>query len=177
MVPVLLVGLLASLGATAGSDPVNGYWWTEDREAIVEIAHTEEGPVGRIVWLLEPHYPDDDERAGEAVLDDQNPDPALRHRPVLGLRILEGFERRGEGDWRGGEIYDPDNGRTYRARMRIGDAGQRLDLRGYVGTPLLGRTARWNRYEAETLPDGASRYDGTLDDDDDDDKDKDKAKQ
>lgn len=149
----LLMSLLLFPVVTAAADPVEGYWWTEDREGIVEIRLTEDGPLGRIVWLLEPEYSAGDERAGEPLLDDENPDPDRRDRPIVGLRILEGFERHREGDWRGGEIYDPDNGRTYRARMRIAGEGGQLKLRGYVGTPLLGRTAHWERYEADELPD------------------------
>ena len=164
---LLTIALFLAPVLEAASDPVEGLWWTEDREGIVEIRQSDAGPIGRIVWLLEPVHPEEHEKAGQPVLDEENPDSELRSRPVLGLRILEGFEQHREGDWRGGEIYDPENGRTYRARMRITEDGEQLNLRGYVGTPMLGRTARWERYQEENLPEGSIERDipGTADND------------
>ncbi|MDQ2068412.1 DUF2147 domain-containing protein [Natronospira bacteriovora] len=157
----LLMSLLLSGAAIA--DPVEGRWWTEDGEAIVEIRLLDEGLAGRIIWLLEPRHPESHERAGQPLLDVENPEPEIRERPVLGLRILEGFERRREGDWRGGEVYDPENGRTYRARLRAVDEGAGLNLRGYVGTPMLGRTSHWKRLEGDIPSDrgqGIDDHDG-----------------
>ena len=48
---------------------------------------------------------------------------------------------------RRGEILDPNNGKTYRVRLRLVDGGGKLDVRGYIGTPLLGRTQTWIRVE------------------------------
>lgn len=165
---LLSIGFIFAPVLEAASDPVEGFWWTEDREGVVEIRQSDAGPVGRIVWLLEAVHPEGHEKAGQSVLDEENPEADLRSRPVLGLRILEGFEQHREGDWRGGEIYDPENGRTYRARMRIAGAGEQLNLRGYVGTPMLGRTARWERYQEENLPEGSIH--GDMPDNEDNDK-------
>ena len=47
----------------------------------------------------------------------------------------------------GGHILDPNNGKVYRSQMRLGDGGRKLDVRGYIGLPLLGRTQTWLREE------------------------------
>jgi uncharacterized protein (DUF2147 family) len=68
----------------------------------------------------------------------------LKGRAVVGLTILRGLRREGEA-WTGGEVLDPNNGKTYRAQLRLAEGGQRLQLRGYVGMPSLGRTQTWQR--------------------------------
>jgi uncharacterized protein (DUF2147 family) len=97
-----------------------------------------------VVWLRAPFDPN-----GCAVRDDQNPDPALRTRPLVGLPILRGLRPSPSepGVWSGGEIYDPTLGRTFRARLELLDRG-RLALRGYFGFELLGRTTTWIRVGA-----------------------------
>jgi len=96
---------------------------------------------GEIVWLAEPLNAE-----GEPVTDANNPEPALRDRPVLGLVILYGFVAPEEGEpWEGGRIYNPEDGETYRAVMTVRDGGRRLGVRGYVGLPLLGQTQVWTR--------------------------------
>jgi uncharacterized protein (DUF2147 family) len=156
-----LAPLLALLAATtlapaaaaatgSGADALLGTWLTEpgDRggRARVEISRVGKPFVGRIVWLEEPDFPPGDPRAGEPKVDLENPDAKLRERPILGLRILDGFTYTGPGEWSGGTIYDPANGKTYKARMRL-TGPDTLDVRGYVGIPLFGRTTAWKRVE------------------------------
>jgi uncharacterized protein (DUF2147 family) len=89
----------------------------------------------------------------EAILDPQKRDKVCdqcedqRHNlPVLGLTVLEGM--RADGDhYAGGHILDPDNGRVYSCRMSVVDGGKHLQVRGYLGISLLGRTQTWNRLE------------------------------
>ncbi len=71
---------------------------------------------------------------------------ALKDKPVVGMTILRGL-RREQGGFGGGTILDPDEGRSYRCRAQLVDGGRRLELRGYVGLPLLGRTQVWVRSE------------------------------
>jgi uncharacterized protein (DUF2147 family) len=82
-------------------------------------------------------------------LDGQNPDLSLRFRPLCGLVILKGFKPSGEREWDDGSVYDPDNGKTYRANMALADNGA-LRLRGYIGIPLLGQTQVWTRAAPES---------------------------
>jgi uncharacterized protein (DUF2147 family) len=141
---------LAGLPAFAQpADAVTGLWLTEEGDkggrARVEVKRTDDGTFrGTIVWLEEPLFEPGEPRAGEPKVDLENPDPALRERPVLGLAILEGFTYDGDGTWSGGTIYDPANGKTYKARLRLDDEDT-LDVRGYVGIPLFGRTTTWRR--------------------------------
>ena len=68
----------------------------------------------------------------------------LKGKPVVGLTILRGLRREGEG-YGGGTILDPDDGRTYRCKALLRDGGARLEVRGYVGAPVFGRTQVWVR--------------------------------
>jgi uncharacterized protein (DUF2147 family) len=71
--------------------------------------------------------------------------PGERHDlPVLGLTILTGLHRDGD-HFGGGEILDPDNGKVYSCKLTLTDAGQHLEVRGYIGISWLGRTQTWNR--------------------------------
>ena len=72
-----------------------------------------------------------------------------KDKPVLGMTILKGVKQ-SESDkamWDGGEILDPNNGKTYKVRLTPADGGKTLAVRGYVGAPLLGRTQTWVRVE------------------------------
>jgi len=67
---------------------------------------------------------------------------------VLGMTIVEGVRRDGDAPlWAGGTILDPNDGRSYRVRMTLRDEGRTMEVRGFVGTPLLGRTQTWIRIE------------------------------
>ena len=68
----------------------------------------------------------------------------LKDKPVIGLQILRGLRWDGE-QYSGGEILDPNNGKSYRCLMRVVDGGRKLEVRGYVGISLLGRTQVWLR--------------------------------
>lgn len=137
-----------TLAADPGADAILGLWATKDDEAHVDITKSGEQYSGKIVWLEEPIYPPDDEQgmAGLEKVDRENPDPALQKRPILGLEIVSGFTYVGDGLWKGGRIYDPDNGKTYKSKMTLRDDGV-LDVRGFIGFSLLGRTTEWTRVE------------------------------
>ena len=67
-----------------------------------------------------------------------------KDQPVIGMQILAGLRWDGE-QYSGGEILDPNNGRSYRCLLRLTDGGRKLEVRGYVGVSLLGRTQVWLR--------------------------------
>lgn len=148
---IALAFVVTSFAATpSGADAALGTWRTEAGDqggrARVEISRRGDRFVGTIVALEEPNFPADHERAGEPKVDLENPDPAKRERPIVGLRILSGFTWAGDGEWTDGTIYDPANGKTYKAKMRLTDPDT-LDIRGYVGVPLFGRTTTWKRID------------------------------
>ncbi len=74
---------------------------------------------------------------------------ARKGQPVLGMTILQGVKANASetGLWDGGEILDPNNGKTYKVRMKLVGEGKALELRAYIGMPLLGRTQTWQRVE------------------------------
>jgi uncharacterized protein (DUF2147 family) len=133
-----LMALMLTAGPAAAE--AIGRWATEDQSGHIEIARCGEKLCGTLVWLAEPTN-----AAGEPVTDRHNPDLDLRDRPVLGLTIVSGMEpARRRNVWENGSIYDPQSGNTYRARMTLADQ-RTLQLRGYLGVPLLGRTSTWTR--------------------------------
>jgi uncharacterized protein (DUF2147 family) len=62
------------------------------------------------------------------------------------MTILTGMKKDG-GEYNGGKILDPANGKVYKSKMSLADDGKKLDVRGYIGLPMLGRTQTWVRAE------------------------------
>ena len=120
------------------ADAILGEWLTAEGKAKVQIYKCDTLYCGKIVWLKEPM------KNGKETVDDKNPDPALRNKPVIGLDIVRGFSFDGEDEWTGGKVYDPESGDTYSGKMTLKDA-HTLRLRGYILIPLLGRTEVWTR--------------------------------
>ena len=74
---------------------------------------------------------------------------ARANQPIVGMTIIEGVKQDAEESnlFGGGQILDPNNGKTYKVRLKPADGGKKLDVRGYIGTPMLGRTQTWVRVE------------------------------
>ncbi len=137
-----LVALIIPAAALAQATPV-GLWKTIDDETKTEkslVRITESGGVlgGKIEKLLDPSKQNDvcdkcsDERKG---------------KPIVGLSIIRNAKPDGEDKsiWTGGEILDPNNGKTYRLRLKPLDGGKQLEVRGYFG-PFF-RNQTWIRVE------------------------------
>lgn len=71
---------------------------------------------------------------------------ALKNAPVIGLVILSGLKKDG-AEYTGGQILDPDNGKTYSSKLSLTDGGKKLNVRGYIGVSMLGRSQIWQRQE------------------------------
>lgn len=141
---LLLLAAPAPLPAAAEADAILGLWQTDPTDngyAHVEVIRRDGLYEGRIVWLSQPDFPAGDAQAGRPKVDRLNPDPELRGQPILGLPLMSGF-RYLEGAWRGGRIYDPETGKTYKSVIRLSEDGT-LKVRGYVGITVLGRTTVW----------------------------------
>ncbi len=144
---VLIPGiLLTAVAARAGdSDSVLGRWLTPEGRSTIEIFTCGSKLCGKIVALKNPLYTDPSQGpVGTPKVDRKNPDPNLRKRPLLELRLLEGFVSTGKGTWGNSSIYDPDSGQTYRCKMKLASPKQ-LEIRGYIGISLFGRTEIWTR--------------------------------
>jgi len=120
------------------ADKVLGVWLNAEKDAKVEIYKTGDKYFGKIVWGKNIYEPD----GKTARTDLKNPDPKLRSRSLVNLVILTNFTY-DDGDWEGGKIYDPKSGKTYSCIMRF--KGDNLEIKGYVGITLLGRTTTWTR--------------------------------
>lgn len=120
----------------AAQSTINGNWLTDGGKAIVTIGRCGETICGRIARIL-VRTPDENQR------DVNNPDAALRNRPIEGLRVLTGFRRDGDR-YRHGRIYDPESGRSYNARLRLNADGS-LRVTGClsIGWPCQSQT--WTR--------------------------------
>ncbi len=135
---------LASTAALAQTSPV-GVWKTIDDKTKTERAQiriSEAGGVfsGKLEKLLAADAKPD------SVCDKCSDD--RKDKPIVGMEIMRGVKR-GDGDnlWDGGTILDAAEGKVYKVKLTPADGGKKLDVRGYVGMPLLGRTQTWIRIE------------------------------
>lgn len=134
--------LASTLPAEAQSQAdYHGLWWNEDRTGIVELVAIEDGIEGITRWGKKPDT------------DRNNPDPALRNRSLKGITFLWGFTYDAKKNrWKDGKVYDPNNGKTYDAKLSLAKGGTILKMRGYIGVSLFGRTAEFERVSPEELP-------------------------
>jgi uncharacterized protein (DUF2147 family) len=137
----LLFGALVN--AQASESPV-GVWRTIDdktgkEKSLVRIVEANGELRATIEKLFrEPHEepnPNCDKCPGER-----------KNKPVLGMMIMTGLKKSGS-EYDGGEILDPANGKTYRVKMWTAEGGKKLNVRGFIGVSLLGRTQVWVREE------------------------------
>ena len=132
-----MVMMTLSAAAVCAQDVI-GKWKLEDGSAIVEVYRSGDSFNGKIVWLEKPTEDD-----GSPAVDSNNPDKALQSRPIMGLNMLHGLKQKG-GEYSGGSIYDPGNGKTYNCSMKV--EGDVLKVRGSLDKRgLLGRTMDWFR--------------------------------
>ncbi len=135
---------LASTAALAQTSPV-GVWKTIDDKTKTERAQiriSEAGGVfsGKLEKLLAADAKPD------SVCDKCSDD--RKDKPIVGMEIMRGVKR-AEGDnlWDGGTILDAAEGKVYKVRLQLAEGGKKLEVRGYVGMPMLGRTQTWIRIE------------------------------
>lgn len=140
MKKLLVALILLSSPALADRAAVQGYWSTGT--SIFEVYEEDGALYGQIRALTSPIYETGEREGmdGQPRIDTKNPDPALRDRPLIGLHMFSGYQY-DDGQWQG-KIYDPESGNTYQSNMKVNRKGE-LEIRGYVGVPMFGRTARF----------------------------------
>ena len=136
----LMAGALLSLSAQAAS--LDGTQWqtiedkTGEKKAIIQLDERGGKVSGKIIKVL-------NKEKAKAVC--TKCPGNLKNQPVEGLQILTGLKAEGNNQWSDCKLVDPESGKVYSGKITLSDNGQSLDLRGYVGTPLFGRSQTWQR--------------------------------
>lgn len=134
--------LLFVVSTLAQNNSVIGKWKSIDDEtkqpkSIIEIFKDGDVYKGKIVELINPSEPNPlcKECPGEK-----------KDQPIQGLEIIWGMkEIKASEEWGEGEILDPKKGKVYKCRFRIKENGEKLEVRGFLGFSLLGRSQTWER--------------------------------
>lgn len=143
---LLLVTVLAMPAAfpAAAGPRETGLWIDDTGKGAVQIEVCGGSKLcGRIVWLKEPLN-----AQGEPLTDKYNPQPERRARPICGLPILGELQQLPEGGYDGGWVYDPKVGKAYDVAIEL-IAPDRLQVTGYKGVRLLGKSFLWTRAEGD----------------------------
>lgn len=140
-----VIGMTAMLPASAQelASPV-GLWKNIDDitgkpKALIRIVETNGEVHGKIEKLF--LAPGEDPNPRCVKCQGENKD-----KPVIGLVFMSGLRKNGK-EYSGGEIIDPDDGKVYRSKLTVIDGGKKLDVRGYIGMPMFGRSQIWLRQE------------------------------
>ncbi|SEK94632.1 Uncharacterized conserved protein, DUF2147 family [Roseateles sp. YR242] len=136
------LSMSVNVALAQASSPV-GVWKTIDDEtkqerSTVRISEVGGVLVGKIEKITDP---DKQTAKCEECSDDR------KGQPILGMTIIRNVKK-SNGDtalWDGGDILDPSNGKVYKVRLRPVEGGKKLEVRGFIGMPLLGRTQTWVR--------------------------------
>jgi len=139
-----LLLFLVFIGSThftgfTNADSIIGVWKNGTGKGHIQIYKHNNKYHGKIIWLKEAI----DAQTGKPKVDRKNADPAQRNKPLIGLVMLKDFVYE-DGEWKDGRIYNPSDGKEYRAYMKMED-NKTLTVRGYVGISLLGKTDVWTR--------------------------------
>jgi uncharacterized protein (DUF2147 family) len=142
-----IIMLTATTAIAANPGDVIGLWKTDGDRSVLEIYGCGEKLCGKVVWLKNPNYVSSkDGPVGTPKVDRKNPDPTLRRRPIIGLQVIEGLTATEDYQWEHGICYDPESGNSYQCKIHI-KPPIRLEVRGFIGISLLGRTYVLTRKE------------------------------
>ena len=141
--------LFVSIGSAMAADKldlVSGLWAQIDEKSakVQSLVRIAEVAPGRYEGIVEKLFPAPGEDPNPRCEDCKG---IRKDQPVIGMRIITGLRRNASDSdlFDGGEILDPDSGDTYRLKISILEAGQKLDVRGYMGIALFGRSQIWLR--------------------------------
>ena len=136
---------IAAAGSAAAQSTPVGVWKTIDDKTKTERAQiriSEAGGVytGKLEKLLAADAKQD------ALCDKCSDD--RKDKPMIGLEVIRGVKKGdAENTWEGGTILDAAEGKIYKVRMQPIEGGKKMEVRGYVGAPMFGRTQTWVRVE------------------------------
>lgn len=135
---IMLLWVLFPLVAQNNPDAILGVWQTESKDARMEIFRRGDLYYGKLLWgnrIVEA-----DGKTSKK--DIHNPDGQLKSRNIIGIVNLSGLKYE-NGIYINGTIYDPPSGRTYDCKAWLEDG--KLQLRGFIGLSVIGRTATWHK--------------------------------
>ncbi|MEN8116615.1 MAG: DUF2147 domain-containing protein [Bacteroidota bacterium] len=138
---LFFLGIYALTGFAQEANKIVGIWWNDEKTTKIEVEKKDGKYIGTIVYMIPEKYEN-----GEPPKDDENPDPALRNRSVVGLQILNSFiyDSKKE-EWKDGSIYDPKSGKTYDCYAWL-EGDDLLKLKGFVaGIRWMGKSSEWYR--------------------------------
>ncbi|MGQ8337329.1 DUF2147 domain-containing protein [Sunxiuqinia sp. A32] len=143
LVILFLFGLWLNVASAQNAKNITGIWWNDEKTSKIEVIEKDGHYFGTIVYMIPEKYED-----GQPPKDDENPDPALRDRSIVGLQILSGLKfNNKDKEWEDGRIYDPKSGKTYDCFGWFEEGNlDKLFLKGYVvGIKWLGKSTEWTR--------------------------------
>ena len=123
---VILALIFVIAAAPASAEELIGTWLTQQGDAHIRVAKCGKAMCGTVAWLRDP-----DPQTGQPPVDIKNPNPSLRNRKVLGIRIFA-MEQDNTGSWTGG-IYNSDDGQTYKGRL-VPRGEDELEVQGCAGS-------------------------------------------
>ena len=136
---------VAAVSMSALADPMSpvGTWNTIDDEtkkpkSLVRITEKDGVISGTVEKIVDPAK--QDSKCDECASDDPR-----KGKPVIGMTILTGLKKDGDNVYSGGNILDPNNGKTYNAKVTVIEGGKKLEMRGSI--LFIGRTQIWIRAE------------------------------
>jgi len=141
LVILFFLGIYALSGFAQEAEKIVGVWWNEEKTTKIEVEKKDGKFIGTIVYMIPEKYEN-----GEPPKDDENPDPALRDRSIVGIQILNGFKYDADKEeWNSGSIYDPKSGKTYDCYGWL-ESNDLLKLKGFVaGIRWMGKSSEWYR--------------------------------
>ena len=144
----IAAGLLLGAGAAfAAADTPAGTWKQVDDAtgkptSIIQITETDGKLQGKVLQVMN-ESPDDVARDGSPPKCTQC-SGTNKDQPIIGMTIMWDVSKDGDV-WNGGKILDPKTGKIYKVKLTLSNAGQKLDVHGYIGFALLGRSQTWDR--------------------------------
>ena len=141
---LITLALAAAAGtALAQATPV-GLWKTIDDVSKAEKSQVRISDVGGVLTGKVEKIADPTKQDSTCLeCSDERKD-----QKVLGMTIIRGARHDADKDrWDGGEILDPNDGKVYKLLLKPIDGGKKLEVRGFIGVSLFGRTQTWLRIE------------------------------
>ncbi|HWY09875.1 MAG TPA: DUF2147 domain-containing protein [Bacteroidia bacterium] len=124
-----------ALNSQNKASDIIGTYMNPEADGVIKIYENAGKYFGKIIWTKNPDR-----------LDESNPDVTKRTQKRRGLVIMNNFKFDGDDTWEDGTIYDPKNGKTYDCKVTR-DAKGNLDIRGFIGISLLGRTSHFTKID------------------------------